>query len=246
MWIIMLLGLAIFIIIVRSLVIQQNNADENSKERKKLINDKNQEYHKRYNISHNYNVINCNNINGRCINESIYMWENNNKLNFISSNYLEEEKRILRELLSIPIENIMFFAMEGDFRIDNIVEGGGVSLGGAIVGGVIAGGVGAVLGGRKKITTTQKTVDERKTYLYYKDNGETRYIVFNQYVYEILMKLYPLKDIKFIEKSKIAETNQLKNNVYKDIEELARLKDKGILTEEEFSEKKRILLEKIQ
>lgn len=36
------------------------------------------------------------------------------------------------------------------------------------------------------------------------------------------------------------------NNVYKDIEQLANLKDKGILTEEEFNEKKRVLLEKIQ
>lgn len=36
------------------------------------------------------------------------------------------------------------------------------------------------------------------------------------------------------------------NNVYKDIEELAKLKDKGILTEEEFADKKQILLDKIK
>lgn len=36
------------------------------------------------------------------------------------------------------------------------------------------------------------------------------------------------------------------NNVYKDIKALAKLKDKGILTEDEFNEKKRVLLGKIQ
>lgn len=250
MWIVIMLAIIIFGILI---VIQQKKANKNSKEKNKLINDKNKEYHKRYNISHNYNVINCNNINGEVINESLYMWENNNNLNFISSNYLEEEKRILRELLSIPIDNIIFYAMEGDYRIDNIVEGGGISLSGAIIGGVIAGNVGAVLGGRKKITTTQKTVDERQTYLYYKENGEMRYIVFNQYVYETLRKLYPYKDIKFLEKKKIAESSNTEplnkmeeNTIYKDIEELTKLKDKGILTENEFNEKKKILLEKIQ
>lgn len=42
------------------------------------------------------------------------------------------------------------------------------------------------------------------------------------------------------------EPHNNSNNVYKDIEQLANLKDKGILTEEEFNEKKRVLLEKIQ
>lgn len=41
------------------------------------------------------------------------------------------------------------------------------------------------------------------------------------------------------------EPHNNSNNVYKDIEQLANLKDKGILTEEEFDEKKRVLLEKI-
>lgn len=44
--------------------------------------------------------------------------------------------------------------------------------------------------------------------------------------------------------NKSANSNE-GNNVYKDIEELAKLKDKGILTEDEFNEKKRVLLAKI-
>lgn len=57
-------------------------------------------------------------------------------------------------------------------------------------------------------------------------------------------------------KNKIVESNNpqeskesnksQENNVYKDIEELAKLKDKGILTEEEFAEKKKMLLDRIK
>lgn len=66
-------------------------------------------------------------------------------------------------------------------------------------------------------------------------------------------KLGTYKDTEHIEKNKIVEINNSQEfnepqekNVYKDIEELARLKDKGILTEEEFTEKKKILLDKIK
>lgn len=43
------------------------------------------------------------------------------------------------------------------------VSGGGTSVTGALVGGALFGGVGAILGGKKKITSTSKKIDERIT-----------------------------------------------------------------------------------
>lgn len=56
----------------------------------------------------------------------------------------------------------------------------------------------------------------------------------------------PEKEISYIENNKIVESNKNKNdNIYKDIEKLAELRDKGILTEEEFNNKKQLLLNRI-
>ena len=66
------------------------------------------------------------------------------------------------QLKQLKIDSIVFYCIEGDYRVDKIIEGGGVSLPGAVIGGIIAGGVGEVLAGRKKIKTIEKELDERK------------------------------------------------------------------------------------
>lgn len=202
----------------------------------------------------------CNELNGQYYNDHIpfvsnrgrifEMWVENDCINLCKPHdeYKYKYPKIGGEKIVIPMESIKFFTREGEHRVDNIVEGGGVSLGGAIVGGVIAGGAGAIIGGRKKITTTAKEIDERRTYLYYSKNNKDIRIVFTSKAYDILLNLIPNKDFGFIEKNKIVESNKPKekNSVYDDIEQLAKLKDKGILTDIEFDEKKKVLLEKIQ
>lgn len=61
------------------------------------------------------------------------------------------------------------------------------------------------------------------------------------------IKLKTYKGVRNIEKNKVLESsNSQESNVYNDIEELSKLKEKGILTEEEFIDKKKILLDKIK
>lgn len=65
----------------------------------------------------------------------------------------------------------------------------------------------------------------------------------------MLLKLIPEKDMSYIENNKVIESDGIQNdnvNAYKDIEKLAELRDKGILTEDEFNHKKQLLLDKIQ
>lgn len=99
----------------------------------------------------------------------------------------------------IPINDIICYELNGEYRIDNIVEGGGISIGGAIIGGVIAGGVGAILAGRKKIQTTQKITDNRVVYLYYKKDNNINRLVFNKRNIDVFKEILPNKNLEIIE-----------------------------------------------
>jgi hypothetical protein len=148
---------------------------------------------------------------------------------------------------SINISDIISYNIIGDAYTETNVTGGGSSLTGAVIGGAIAGGAGAVIGSRKKIETETKRIDKRKTVLTYNEHGTTKNMFFSPETYEILLQLIPDKDINLV-KTNNSPSEVSKNktdDVYVKIRELAKLKDDGILTEEEFIEKKKILLEKI-
>lgn len=197
---IILLAIAAMIIIF---IIVGNSASKNSDKQIKLYNQKN-------NIPEDSVYINCIELNevelktplNKTIQKGQYfsIWKEDQYIKLCKTFYSNDKKIEAVEKTIIPIDNIKFFAREGEYRIDNIIEGGGVSLGGAIVGGVIAGGVGAVLGGRQKITTTTKEIDKRLTYLYYNENNQEKRIAFDSKNYDILLKLIPNKDYSYLEK----------------------------------------------
>jgi hypothetical protein len=187
------------ILILMVLSYNKNNVVVNESS-ETLINKRN-EYFKKYNILNNYETIHCYSINNEYINESVYIWADNESLYVLSDNYNNIENRKITIPIGIKLNNIVFYAMEGDYRIDNIVEGGGISLSGAIIGGMVAGSVGAILAGRKKINTNQKVTDERKICLYYTENNEdVECIVLDKGAKYSLEKLIPKKDINYIEK----------------------------------------------
>jgi len=189
---------------------------------------------------------------------NVFIWKDNDVL------YLCGEYDGIRKI-GVPVENVQFYTRKGDYRIESVTEGGGVNIGNAIIGGIVgaiigailmgtigmivAFGIGALLAGREKTITKNKEIDNRKTYLNYFENNENKRMVFTSYGYEILSKLIPEKEISYFENNKIVESDKsinTSNNIYRDIEKLAELKEKGILTEEEFNEKKQLLLDKIQ
>ena len=69
------------------------------------------------------------------------------------------------EIHKFPLKNIVSVEQEGDVHYTSNVHGGDTSVMGALAGGVLFGGVGAILGGKKKISTTTRQIDDRITKL---------------------------------------------------------------------------------
>lgn len=240
--------------------------DDKIREEKEQVKRKMEENKKIYfeenNIAENADILCCTNIIVKEVpiegNWNVYLWKEDNIINFCGASELDGIRK--RE---IPIGNIKYYDRTGDYRINTVTEGGGVNIGNAIIGGIVgaiigailmgvmgmivAFGIGALLAGRNKTITKNKEIDNRKTYLYYSEDNEDKKMVFTSKAYEVLLKLIPEKEMSYIENNKIIKLSDLQNdNVYMDIEKLSGLKDKGILTEEEFNSKKQLLLDKIQ
>ena len=166
--------------------------------------------------------------------------------------------------ISIPISNISYFRPEGDIHHETKItgsggDGGGFDIGGALVGGLVAGGVGAIIGSRKEtnpidIKSEYIEHDERKCVLYYSENGHDKSITFTHDAFDVLKKLIPDKEYMIVEEIKKREiigesqTHQPQPStasIPDQIRELSKLKDEGILTEEEFNIKKAELLAKM-
>ena len=154
----------------------------------------------------------------------------------------------------IPFSDIEYYQIGGEYYRENKISGGGgggSDIRGAIIGGVVAGGVGAVIGSRKETDSIKSklvTHDTRETVLCYYKNGNRRSIVFEYENYQVFEDLIPEKNYDIVTETKRKGlTQQIAKHDYtktiaEQIRELATLKNDGILTEEEFKEKKGELL----
>lgn len=144
----------------------------------------------------------------------------------------------------------------------------GSQIGGAIVGGVLTGGVGAIIGGLSGKKTSVETITEIKVRIVVKDINNPIYdiTVLQGNLIKDPESISNLKNLAntwyniirvFIEdtdpKSDASDTfiksieapMTPSSEILSDIERLSELRDKGILTEEEFTSKKKMLLDKL-
>jgi hypothetical protein len=162
------------------------------------------------------------------------------------------------ETVKIPINQIEYFSKSGQVFRDTIISGGGgggSTIGGAIVGGVVAGGVGAIIGSRGKMKAIKSEVvihDTRETLLnYFDEKNERQTIFFGEEAYQVLKDIIPEKEYDFVNllnsEEMIRKHSSQKDNmsITVQIRELKKLQMEGIITEQEFTEKKQILLDKI-
>lgn len=181
------------------------------------------------------------------------------KLN-IKKAYMKRLQRIVSEANKVVIEinRIEHYATRGEVFRETVITGGGgggSSIKGAVVGGVIAGDAGAVIGSRKKVDPIKselKTHDTRETYIsYFTKDNERNNIILNFEDYQILKDLIPQKDYEIVSALHMNNTiQQSKENsnvqsITDQIREIAKLKEDGILTVQEFETKKQELLKKI-
>mgnify|MGYP004649610141 CR=1 FL=1 len=164
-------------------------------------------------------------------NQLIFSLSDNNSMAILNQIDLQHINRYI-----IPIAVIDHYTVTGEKYMVSNVEGGGVSVGGAVAGGLLAGGVGALLGGRKKISTKIQEVDDRQTELFFKSNNKTKCFIMNYEACEILNKLIPEKNEKNQNKSVVKQSSA------EELSKYYELLQKGIITQKEFDKIKSDLI----
>lgn len=156
------------------------------------------------------------------------------------------------ELKSIPIHSILYFEEVGELRKYTTISGGGSSLKGALLGYAIAKDVGAIIGSREPITTNIVSEDSRKIELFYKNqDDQIENYEFSHDAYDVFKRLIPLKELRKIISLNAVEGVQIETDaniqeqqtVKEMLTQLKDLQDKGIITEKEFAEQKKKILD---
>ena len=176
------------------------------------------------------------------------------------------EKNIKIEILRLKIKNIKYYKVEGDVHFVSDVHGGGGSgggtnLSGAIIGGALFGAAGAIVGSQigtevkiNPVITDIIKRDGRFVRLVYNDVENVKEYIFTSDEIEIFSKLIPEKEYGTVMLNKSEEKAQIsnnentaqqmanKNNVVEELRQYKSLLDEGIITQEEFDNKKKELL----
>lgn len=222
--------------------VENEQSDRNNYEKKK----------REFDISNNYPTVTYKRGYAQMAQSKQFIWMEGSNLCFFPTAPLGKEDAYF--IYKIPLKDIEYYSTEGSITKETKISGGGGEVGGssisgAIVGGALAGGVGAVIGSRKKgkiepIKSEIVTHDDRVTFVNYYVDGTKHSLFFDYSDYTTFVKMIPDKDYSNFVNTYLSRGT--KSSIADELRELADLKEKGILTEEEFSEKKKILLDRIK
>ena len=149
------------------------------------------------------------------------------------------------------------YTTDGTIEYNSIVKPAGksVSVSGAIIGGAIAGATGMMIGATKdrdKISSEVEEKDNRKIYIYYKDNEgkiemftvekafNSEYFCFDEFIRKIL----PTKSDKYILTHKEQNSNMDKS-IEEKLIKIKKLFEDGLISEDDYNEKKKEILKEI-
>lgn len=181
------------------------------------------------------------------------------KIEYQPITLLEDSKelRLAQGVYRLCIDNGMFCIVSSDTKKNYLaiplsdvlgyeklceIENKGISIGKAVVGGFLFGGAGAILGG---LMGTSKKNEEVILLISYK--GEEIFLVLSPISLNALQKIMPEKQARPARQTNIQGSNsnqssQIQSNSYDELEQLAQLRDKGIITDDEFNLKKKQIL----
>lgn len=191
--------------------------------------------------------------------QKVFIWKSDGNICFFpcTPETVDSLSFTTLKIESVPISQIEYFSKRGEVFRENKISGGGgggSSIGGAVAGGLIAGEAGAVIGSRKKVNEIKSeliTHDTRETFVNYFVGNERHSLFFDDNAFQRFNDLIPEKEFSIVNAIKSSEIikNQVSANSQKSVtdqlRELAKLRDDGIITENEFNEKKKQLLDKI-
>ena len=251
------IGLIIFIgICILDKILNGKKRELKRKEKYLEYEKKNKEYEEElteHNISCNTLIVNCRDGSEKIAETKQYIWVEDNNLCFLPIELQNNGSD--SNIYKIPIKDIEYYSIQGSLTQETIISGGGgevggSSIGGAIIGGIIAGSTGAIIGSRKKgkiepIKSETVTHDDRITFMNYFINNVRHTMFFDFEDYETFSKIIPEKKHDNQINNQCGEKTE-KTTALQQLKDLAELKANGILTDEEFAEKKKILLDKIK
>lgn len=192
-----------------------------------------------------------------------YIWADNGMLNIfpMAKYYIQWHISSMSrpdiselKLKSIPIDSILYFEEVGELRKYTTISGGGTSLKGALLGYAIADDIGAIIGSRESITTNVVSEDDRRIELIYKNqDGQIENLEFMHDAYDVFKKLIPLRELRRIislntvkgTKDETGDVAQDHQSVKDKLKQLKDLHAEGLITEDEFVEQKKKILEAI-
>lgn len=162
--------------------------------------------------------------------KGVYAWVFNNRF-YLGSKDLE------KIYLDISLDDVL-----GYERLCEL-EKKKISIGKAIVGGAIFGPVGAILGGFMGKSKKKK----KEVILLINYKGEEVPLILNKISFDAIEQLLPNKKAQATRQTNIQGSNsnqfsQIQSNSYDELEQLAQLRDKGIITDDEFNLKKKQIL----
>lgn len=149
------------------------------------------------------------------------------------------------KVFNIPVDKIKHYKIVGQERSETKVRStnDGVNIKGAIIGGIIAGDAGAVIGSQHnkgQIVSNTEHFDERFVELYYEENGSTQKMKMSITAYSLLEKWIPEKEYDFVLSN--VSSNEPETDKFDEIKKFKSLLDEGIISQEEFENKKKELL----
>lgn len=182
-----------------------------------------------------------------------YCWKSEVNLKFFPywdrTFYFYKPFRIIEfiKVVEIEYDNINYFKEVGEVYRENKITGGGgggSSIKGAVVGGVLAGDTGAIIGSRKKNNEIKSELishDTREVQLVLKDR---RILLFDKDTVDDFIELIPKKEYSYSKNKKYEElhNNSTQISVENRIVSLNSLKEKGLISDEEYEDKKAEIL----
>lgn len=140
-------------------------------------------------------------------------------------------------------DDIEYYIINGNEKSETNVHTAntGMNIKGAIVGGLIAGDAGAIIGSqhnRNIVYSTTRHIDERCVELFCKIDGKTQVIKLGVNAYSLLEKWYPEKSYDYV----VSHPKSSEISAFDEIKKYKELLDSGIITQDEFSIKKKELL----
>ena len=197
-----------------------------------------------------------------------FCWRDETKLHirFHLNNYIKKNKEQLLKLIKsntldyldfpywdIPVEDIQYYTLEGEKEQELIIsggDGGGSSVKGAIIGGVIVGDTGAIVGSRQGTNPIEGrtiTNDQRYTALYFLQDGKTYRMLLTKDSYEAFKIILPDKSYDYVrvQQSSAMHGSQQITSVEDRLFRLNELRNKQLISQEEYDKKRTEILKEI-